>query len=266
MTIPWLSLPVHVAFVTGSALLLFAPFVGVWAWRTGTPVVRGETPGERSRKLDEAFRAFCDSTALLWLLGAWAALEATIWFIIPEFPLLLTLFLRRTKAKWPILVAYIAGSILGASVAYGAGAVWGTGWLEPVPYLTAPMLGQADVWLTCLGPAGLSFQPYSGVPVKVFGATAHGAGLSLWSFVVYGLFVRFQRYGLVYAALIGLSAWRGERIARTFWYWIPVILILYTMGLLDAVSQWAQPPSDPFAYRELTDMIQGATGYQLDRC
>jgi membrane protein YqaA with SNARE-associated domain len=253
----------HLTVISASLAAFFA--LALWVDSRLRP---STTPADLPwhKRIDLRFRNFCESNGLVLLVAVWAALEATVWFIIPEFALLITIFLRRVSAKMPILWADLAGSAVGASIAYVVGALAGPGWIVHVPYVTGAMLQQATTWMDCLGTWGLIFQPYSGVPFKVFGVAASSAGVGFLAFLGFGLTVRLQRYILVLGLFVALQRWKGEWIARHFWKWIPLAIAVFALGLIAGYGTYGPSYEEFETFKHTVQGWEAATGRRILRC
>lgn len=139
---------------------------------------------------------FFDSPYLNWLVLLWAAGEAVIWFVIPEFLLLLVIFMKvrhRTNLLIYDIVGTIVGSIVGLSIHMSHP------FMLRLPYVYEGMFTRVHEWFQSMGVWGLINQPFSGVPYKVFLNMAPGFGLNAFLFLLLALMLRIGRYAVFYS-------------------------------------------------------------------
>ena len=170
-------------------MLFFLPFVGIFWWR------HREHIAEAKPHFNYFMEQFFVSREANYLVLMWAMLEALIWFIIPEFLLVLVIFMRVNRKF--VLVKYdILGTVIGTIV--------GLWWVMPqqlllkVPYVYPHMLDQVHTWYRHLGVFGLIYQPFSGVPYKVFLEQADAFHFFWLWFVLLAIVARISRYVVAY--------------------------------------------------------------------
>jgi len=172
-----------------SMALFFAPFVAVFTWRNWSQM-RGKRP--HFNYFMEKFFMSPESNALVF---CWAAAEAFIWFIIPEFLLILVIFMKVDR-KFELIKYDILGTVTGTLIALT--------WYIPnstflrLPYVRPKMLQQVHIWYQHHGVLGLAFQPFSGVPYKVFTHVAWQFHFFLLTFIFVAIAARIVRYVIAY--------------------------------------------------------------------
>lgn len=144
---------------------------------------------------------FFSSRYATWLVFFWAAGEAVIWFVIPEFLLLLLVFMR-IRRKRELLYYDIYGTAAGTLAAYLIHLPAKN--IESLPYIQPGMVAQVQSWYHHFGIFGLAFQPFSGVPYKVFTHLAPDYHFFLPAFLIFAVVVRISRYYLAYLILNGV--------------------------------------------------------------
>lgn len=179
--------------VTLSIALFVAPFF-LWYW------LRHKDSLEKIN-LNLYLEYFFSSKQANWLIFAWAASEAVIWFVIPEFLLLLVVFMRIRNKK-QMLIFDIAGTIVGTIIAMILRLPEAT--IVKLPYIQQGMIDQTKVWYTDQGLLGLAHQPFSGVPYKVFTHLAWQYGFFILWFIIVAVIVRIMRYLIAYGLFISL--------------------------------------------------------------
>lgn len=184
-----------VSFIVNFAVVLvaitgfFVPFVGVFWYRR-----RREMRGKRPH-FNYFMEKFFHSNESNALVATWAAAEAIVWFVIPEFLLILIMFMKvRRKGQ---LVRYdILGTVIGTTIALLLHLPQKA--LLQLPYIYESMITHVQVWFETYGIFGIFFQPFSGVPYKVFNALALDYGFFIPAFILLAVVARMLRYLIVY--------------------------------------------------------------------
>ena len=144
----------------------------------------------------------------------WAFFEASVWFVIPEFLLLLIIFLR-VKNKKRLLIYDVWGTLCGTFFAFLL-FHFSSFEVSQAPYIYENMIKQTSVWYQDLGVLGLVFQPFSGVPYKVFIALAQTYNINIIIFTVFAVAVRLSRYWFVYIVLTSIYPLVHKRILNNY--------------------------------------------------
>lgn len=203
-----------------SILAFFAPFYLAY-------LSRHKKFNGNKLTLSEHLERFFVSREANYLVFTWAALEAIIWFVIPEFLLLLIVFLR-VKNKILLLKYDILGTLVGTLLAF----VIAPTHMSNIPYVQPNMIKQVQVWYTHLGILGLLFQPFSGVPYKVFTLTADQFHFFLPLFLLFAVLVRISRYFFFYFLFVNLYPFLHRFVYKNY---VPLFLIasfIFTIALL----------------------------------
>lgn len=218
------------AVLFASMVLFFAPFVAVFAWRSRSSI-RESKP--HFNYFMERFFASPESDALVFF---WAAGEAVVWFIIPEFLLILLIFMK-VKRKFDLVKYDIVGTVVGTLIA-----LW---WRLPrssfihLPYIRPRMLAQVDTWYRQHGSMGLAFQPFSGVPYKVFNHEAAGFHFFIPLFILVAIVARMVRYVVAYEVTKALYP-ALHPFVRKHYGWLFVVAIgIFTFLLLHVVAMYS---------------------------
>lgn len=175
--------------VLSSISFFFAPFVFVFWFRR-----RSEIAGKNPH-FNYFMEKFFLSKESNFLVMTWAAAEAIAWFVIPEFLLVLVIFMK-VRRKMELVVYDIIGTAIGTVVA-----VWlhfSNTTLLSLPYIYQTMLTNVEEWYTQYGVLGIFFQPFSGVPYKVFNALALDHAFFIPLFIILAIVARMIRYLIVY--------------------------------------------------------------------
>jgi hypothetical protein len=170
--------------------------------------------------LNSHFENFLSSKQANYLIFAWAASEAIFWFVIPEFLLLLVIFLR-IKNKRTLLIYDILGTAFGTVLGLII-SIYSNFDVTKVPYVTQNMVHQVQAWYQGLGSFGLFFQPFSGVPYKVFVMNVHNFDINLIWFVFLAIAIRIARYYIFYLIFVGIHPFLHRIVSRNY---IPIFLL-----------------------------------------
>jgi 4-hydroxybenzoate polyprenyltransferase len=212
--------------VLGSLLLFAAPFLA-WHW------LRRPFRPNQAMGVAEWLERFFESRPANWLVFAWALGEAVVWFVIPEFLLLLLVFMRVHR-KYELLAYDIAGTIAGTAVAYAIHL--SPGRIEKLPYIVPAMVLQVQLWYQHFGIWGLANQPFSGVPFKVFTHLAPSFGFWLPAFVAVAVIFRITRYFVCYVIFLTIYPYLHKRVHRNY---VPLFLVatfIFSVLLLRVVA------------------------------
>ena len=172
------------------------------------------------------------STAGVGLLFVWAVAEATVWPILPDF-LLVPIVLGNRRRFYIPLAAAIAGMAIGGTFLY-LFAFWhpqqAVHLLHHLPTVREAAINRAHSYLADHGLAALIFQPWSGVPFKVWallaGSEARNPAVAIPLFIL----ARSARMAIL-AALASLFAQRFTRFLRDYSLFLLVIyLALFFYG------------------------------------
>lgn len=156
--------------------------------------------------------------------------------MIPEFLLLLIIFMRVRK-RADMLVSDILGTIAGTIIALAIHLP--TDKIAQLPYIKPGMVAQTQQWFSDYGIWGLIYQPFSGVPYKVFTHLAADYGFVIVYFIGFALIVRLSRYVLAYVVLSKLFPVFHKYVYRNY---VPLFLIavfLFSIMLLKISNKYA---------------------------
>lgn len=156
---------------------------------------------EISVSLNQHLEYFFSSKQANYLVFFWSFGEAVAWFVIPEFLLLLIVFMR-IRNRVQLLMFDIYGTIAGVIVALLINLP--NGKLLKLPYVQENMLQQVQAWYSSSGIFGLIHQPFSGVPFKVFNHLAIDYHLNIFLYITFAVIVRIGRYGIFYLIFQGV--------------------------------------------------------------
>lgn len=130
-----------------------------------------------------------------YLVMVWAMCEALVWFVIPEFLLILVVFMKVHK-KFDLVKYDIIGTVIGTAIGFMIRLSDDT--FLRIPFVYQRMIDQTHVWFEQYGIWGLLNQPFSGVPYKVFIHVAHEYHFFIVLFIFIAVFARIFRYVVVY--------------------------------------------------------------------
>ena len=177
------------AVIFSSMALFFLPFVAVFSYRNRTSIIASKP---HFNFFMERFFLSPESDALVF---CWAAAEAVFWFIIPEFLLVLVMFMRLHR-KFDLVKYDILGTVVGSIIAIYIQLPTKT--FLQLPYIRPRMLTQVHIWFQHQGILGLLNQPFSGVPYKVFTHVAPDFHFFIPLFIILAIAARMIRYLVAY--------------------------------------------------------------------
>lgn len=189
----------------GAGIALFAlPFFVIWRLRHRDRVLTGASHG---------MEQFFESAEANALVACWAAAEALVWFVIPEFLLLLVVFMR-IRRKRQLLICDMLGTVCGTLV--GMSGAIPLRFVAHAPYIQPAMFDQVKAWYGRQGVFGLVHQPFTGIPYKVFVAVAAQLHYNVVVFVAVAMVVRMCRYILAYVVFISIFPALGPYVRRHY--------------------------------------------------
>ena len=221
------SLLSNFVLVAGSIALFFAPFVLVFWWRNRKQI---KATKPHFNQFAELFFTSKESNALIVL---WAAGEAFIWFVLPEFLLFLVIFMK-VRHKFDLLKFDLIGTAIGTVIAL----LWSapTSFLLSLPFVYQGMIDQVRAWFTDFGIWGIFFQPFSGVPFKVFNHLALDFGFIIPLYLLLAIVARMIRYFVAYEVTKAVYPFIHKFVRKHYAVLLIVALVIFTM-LLMRVSQ-----------------------------
>lgn len=168
-----------------------------------------------------------------WLIFAWAVAEATFWPIIPDFLLVPMAAANRRRFYIP-LAAAIMGTALGGTIIYLFAFVAQTQALDMLRHLPLVSDSQIDAVHADLsrdGIVGFLYQPWSGVPFKVWAVV--GASLHLEPLLAIPTFIAGRGFRMaVFSTVARLLGGRFSGFLRDYWLFIAAIyVVLFFFGL-----------------------------------
>jgi membrane protein YqaA with SNARE-associated domain len=176
------------------------------------------------------FTEFSVSRGGALLLGAWAFLEPNFWFIAPDlFLWLLCLYSPKKFLKFVWIT--LACALAGASFYFALNLLYFDE-LGPVlmatPFVNQGMIVRIEGILADHGPAGLLYQAFSFMSVKIWVRVAVAQGLPLWVFIPLTGLSRALRFLLFAWVFSRIGTRVGELLRR---YFIPFV-ILFVLGFV----------------------------------
>jgi hypothetical protein len=214
-------------FVFGAILLFFAPFVAAFWWRSRRVIA------EKKPTFNQFAEQFFMSKESNALIVTWAAAEAFIWFVLPEFLLFLIIFMK-VRHKFDLLKFDIIGTVIGATI----GILWHAppAFLVTLPFVHEKMITQVHTWFSEWGVWGLFFQPFSGVPFKVFNHTALDYSFFIPLLILVAVAARMARYFVAYEITKALYPFLHKFVRKHYSILFVLAVLVFTM-LLMRVSQ-----------------------------
>lgn len=158
----------------------------------------------------------------------WAAAEATFWPVIPDFLLVPMALGARRRAALPFLAA-LAGMALGGSLTFLIASLapdQSLSLLRHLPLVTTAEVDHARARLLHDGVGAFWFQPWSGIPFKVWAVLAGGMHLDVPSVIPTFILARGIRMAVFATAAGLLSSW-FTRFVRDFSLFLAVIYVAF---------------------------------------
>jgi membrane protein YqaA with SNARE-associated domain len=192
-----------------------------------------------SRRLFQAAQNLACSNYGTQVLAIWSFSEAICWFILPDFLLFPLTILAPDRARHLIATAWIS-SVLGTLVlwliisqlpAHHANLIFA------LPFTHEGMLLKIQTLTDLYGYASILFQPFSGIPAKVWTYSAvYLNHWHAWGFLGMMALARGLRM-----AAVGWLGWTLSRkapgLVQRFWLgWLIVYPVLFLL-MLTATSQ-----------------------------
>jgi hypothetical protein len=210
-----------------SILIFASPFYVVYKRRQGKL--------SDSRGINREIENFFQSPQANWLVFFWAFGEALFWFVIPEFLLLLIVFMR-VRRKRELLLFDIYGTIAGTILAFIINLPVNI--IEKIPYIQPAMVHQAEIWYQKYGLFALAYQPFSGVPYKVFAFLAPNYHLFIIFFIVAAVFVRVARYYIFYAIFSSIYPVLHKYVYRNYVRLLLIVIFIFSLMLLKVFAAY----------------------------
>jgi hypothetical protein len=211
-------------------VLFSAPFIGVFWWRHREAIARSKP---HFNYFMEKFFLARESN---WLVACWAAAEAVIWFVIPEFLLILLVFMK-VRRKRELVIYDVAGTVVGTMIAIGLR--FSNDTLVSLPYVTLTMIEKVNDWFSAWGVWGVFFQPFSGVPYKVFNAVASDYMLFIPAYIFLAVVARMIRYLMIYGVGVALYPLVHRYVRRHYAILLIVATAIFAALLMEVVSNYS---------------------------
>jgi hypothetical protein len=224
------SFSINLIIVLVSITAFFLPFIGIFWYRR-----RREITGKRPH-FNYFMEKFFRSRESDALVAVWAASEAIFWFVIPEFLLVLIMFMK-VERKVQLVKYDIIGTVVGTAIAL---------WLQlpekvllSIPYVYQGMIDHVHGWFNDFGILGIFFQPFSGVPYKVFNSLATDYGFFLPLFIVLAVCARMLRYLIVYELTKALYPFLHRFVRKHYGVLFLLAMVVFTILLLQVSAKYA---------------------------
>ena len=181
----------------------------------------------------DKFTRFIDSRPGLLLLAAWAFFEPSFWFIAPDlFLWLMCLYSPKSYLKyfWVTLASALAGAsfyfLLSTLFFYQLTPV-----LMATPFVNEGMITEIQNILATYGLAGLLFQAFSFMSVKIWVHEAVASGIPFLVFIPLTGLSRALRF-FVFARVF---SWLGEHFTGPLRRYFIAVVTLFTLGFLAVI-------------------------------
>jgi membrane protein YqaA with SNARE-associated domain len=172
-----------------------------------------------------------------YLVFFWAMGEALIWFVIPEFLLLLVVFMRIRRKK-ELLFYDIAGTAAGTLLAFMLHVPQSV--ISNLPYIQDKMVDQTVAWYDKMGTWGLFYQPFSGVPYKVFTLAADNYEFFIPAFLLLAILVRMSRYVIFFGLFVALYPGLHKFVYKNYVRLFLIATLIFSLLLLKVYRNYGQ--------------------------
>lgn len=170
-----------------------------------------------------------------WLVFFWAMSEAVVWFVIPEFLLILLVFMR-IKRRRELLYYDIGGTVAGTLIAFAIHIPERL--IDKLPYIQPSMVLQVKYWFNAHGVLGLAYQPFSGVPYKVFTDIAPQYHFFILTFLVVAVIARISRYYIIYLFLTNIYPLLHKYVYRNYVRLFLIATFIFSILLLKVYDSY----------------------------
>ncbi|HSW37779.1 MAG TPA: hypothetical protein VLG37_05450 [Candidatus Saccharimonadales bacterium] len=216
-------------FVQGWIIAFMLPF---YLWYR----YRHQEDNDPNHSFSNRLEKFFLSKQANYLVFFWALGEALVWFVIPEFLLLLVVFMRIRRKK-ELLVYDVAGTVTGTVLAFIVSVP--DRFIYSLPYIQERMISLTHSWYDRLGVWGLLYQPFSGVPYKVFTLMAHQYHFFLPYFIVVAVLVRMSRYFVAYGLFAAIYPGLHRRVRSNYVWLFLIATFIFSALLLKVYNSFA---------------------------
>lgn len=216
-------------FVLASIVAFIAPFYFVYRYR-----LKDDKNVEDS--ISQRAEDFFLSKESNYLVFVWAMGEALFWFVIPEFLLLLVVFMR-VKRKRQLVKYDVVGTIAGTLIAFQLHLTDGA--ISKLSFIQPKMIEQTAQWYNDLGVFGLIYQPFSGVPYKVFTLTANRYDFQIIGFIIVAVVVRMSRYVIFFGLFNALYPGLHKFVYKNYVLLLLVATFIFSMSLVRVVNTFS---------------------------
>lgn len=208
-----------------------APFAGLFWWRHRRQIAAANP------HFNYFFERFLLSRESNALITTWAAAEAIVWFVIPEFLLIMMVFMK-VQRKFELVKYDLIGTVIGTILALAI--AMPKAQLLAIPYVHTGMIEQVEVWYQQYGVWGIFAQPFSGVPYKVFNALAPHETFSLVAFIGLAVIARMMRYLIIYQIAKGLYPLLHRFVYRHYGILVVIVIMVFTALLMQVSHKYAE--------------------------
>ncbi|RYX79008.1 hypothetical protein EON76_04850 [bacterium] len=224
------SFIVNFGIVLVSITVFFSPFIAVFWYR------RRQQIAEKRPHFNYFMEKFFHSRESNALVATWAAAEAIVWFVIPEFLLILIMFMK-VKRKVQLVTYDIIGTVVGTIIALILQLPQKT--LLAVPYVYQGMIDHVQEWFHDYGIFGIFFQPFSGVPYKVFNALATDYHFFIPFFIILAVIARMIRYLIIYEITKALYPFVHTFVRKHYAILFLVAMAIFTLLLMKISNSYS---------------------------
>lgn len=211
-------------FITLCIGLFFTPFIVIFWWKHRKDIA------QKRPHFNQFMERFFLSKESNYLVLCWAAGEAILWFVIPEFLLVLLIFMK-IRRKFELVMYDLVGTVIGTIIAIYLHFSQET--LLRVPYVYPQMIEKVREWFDQWGMLGVFFQPFSGVPYKIFNSLVLDYGFFIPLFIVLAVIARMLRYLLLYEIGKAIYPFVHKYVRKHYAILFFVMIAIFTALLME---------------------------------
>jgi membrane protein YqaA with SNARE-associated domain len=143
----------------------------------------------------------------------------------------------RIHRKTELLLFDIYGTVVGTLMAFVVHLPERL--IDKLPYVQPRMVLQVHRWFDARGILGLIYQPFSGVPYKVFTHLAPSYHYFFLTFLIFAVVVRISRYYVIYVLLSGMYPVLHKHVYRNYFRLFAVATFIFSILLLKVYTSYA---------------------------
>lgn len=155
---------------------------------------------------------------------------------------------RKRELLFYDIYGTVAGTLLALLIHLPVSA------LESLPYVQPKMIFQVQHWYNTHGVLGLFYQPFSGVPYKVFTHTAADYHFFIPLFLILAVTVRLTRYLIFYGMFVAIYPVLHRFVYQNYLKLLLVATFIFSLLLLRVYDIYG--PSYQVSYSSVLSLVE----------